>query len=99
LVAAKIPSFTTIYTLRLFIPGSLRKICHPVLEELRSQDFGTYGQTFVRTDGQTSATLYAPTLWGHKKIMCTTDILLNKQNIVLLFGMSSQVVLLVTHKI
>jgi hypothetical protein len=30
LVAAKIPSFTTIYTLRLFSPGSLSKICHPV---------------------------------------------------------------------
>jgi hypothetical protein len=29
-VAAKIPSFTTIYTLRFFIPGSLSKICHPV---------------------------------------------------------------------
>jgi hypothetical protein len=34
---SKIPSFTTIYTLRLFIPVSLSKICHPVLEELRSQ--------------------------------------------------------------
>jgi hypothetical protein len=39
LVAAKIPSCTTIYTLRLLIPGSLSKICHPVLEELRSQNF------------------------------------------------------------
>jgi hypothetical protein len=29
---------------------------------LRSQDFGMYG----RTDRRTSATLYAPTLWGHK---------------------------------
>jgi hypothetical protein len=30
LVAAKIPSFNAIYTLRLLIPGSLSKICHPV---------------------------------------------------------------------
>jgi hypothetical protein len=33
---------------------------------LRSQDFGTYGLTDGRTLGRTSATLYAPTLWGHK---------------------------------
>jgi hypothetical protein len=37
--AVKIPSFTTIFNLRLFIPGGLSKICHPVEEELRSQNF------------------------------------------------------------
>jgi hypothetical protein len=30
LVAAKIPSFTAIYTLRFIIHESLSKICHPV---------------------------------------------------------------------
>jgi hypothetical protein len=39
LVAAKVPSSTSIYTLRLLIPGSLSIIYHPVEEVLRSQTY------------------------------------------------------------